>query len=65
MSYTEIKLLPVNYRKWFIDKIIDDAKSKEDDSNTPIVEQDSFSQNIQNVHEESSYNSSINEKSFK
>ena len=65
MSYTEIKLLPVNYRKWFIDKIIDDAKSKEDDSNTPIVEQDSFSQNIQNVYEESSYNSSISEKSFK
>ena len=65
MSYTEIKLLPVNYRKWFIDKIIDDAKSKEDESNTPIMEQDSFSQNIQNVHEESSYNSSIIEKSFK
>jgi hypothetical protein len=65
MSYTEIKLLPVNYRKWFIDKVIDDAKSKEDDSNTPIMEQDSFSQNIQNVHEESSYNSSIIEKSFK
>tara|TARA_R110000851_G_scaffold244162_1_gene396973 strand:+ start:694 stop:891 length:198 start_codon:yes stop_codon:yes gene_type:complete len=65
MSYTEIKLLPVNYRKWFIDKIIDDAKSKEDDSNTPIMEQDSFSQNIQNVYEESSYNSSISEKSFK
>mgnify|MGYP003677428289 FL=1 len=65
MSYTEIKLLPVNYRKWFIDKVIDDAKSKEDESNTPIAEQDSFSQNIQNVYEESSYNSSINEKSFK
>jgi len=28
MSYTEIRNIPVTYRRWFIDKIISDFESK-------------------------------------
>jgi len=28
MSYTEIRGLPITYRRWYIDKVVEDIKSK-------------------------------------
>jgi hypothetical protein len=65
MSYTEVRNLPVNYRKWFIDKVIDDHSKKDDTANVPISEQDNNLDKLQNIANENILLARSVEKSFK
>ena len=58
--------LPINYRRWFIDKVISDHKKKqEDDTDTPLSEQRLGKENSQNIAMENIFIADRAEKSFK
>lgn len=49
MSYTEIRKLPITYRRWFIDRIIEDFNRKEEARKTARSESDS-SRRVRDIH---------------